>query len=197
MRFLSIFLVVLLTACSSANIDQYAENQPQLILEEFFNGKLIAHGVLRNRGGDVIRHFSATINASWQNGIGRLDEHFVFSDGEKQQRIWTLTKQVDGTYLAKANDVIGEHPMSIAGNTLFMRYVLDLPYKDGTLAVSVDDKMFLVTEDRILNESVFYKWGFKVASVQLTIEKHSYIPPNFIPVSRRHAANKFSMESWL
>lgn len=171
MRALFIGLCLFLVSCSSANIEQYAANKPQLVLEEFFNGALVAHGIVRNRGGDVIRHFSADINAVVKDGVITLDEHFVFNDGEKQQRIWVLTPQADGSYMAKANDVIGEHPMQILGNALFMRYVLDLPYKDGTLSVSVDDKMFLVAKDRILNESVFYKWGFKVASVQLVIEK--------------------------
>ena len=106
-----------------------------------------------------------------QAAEGLLDETFYFDDGEVQHRQWRLVEQADGSYIATANDVIGEHRMQTAGNALFMEYVLRIPYKDGTIDVKVDDKMFLVSEQRIINESVFYKWGFKVGSVQLVIEK--------------------------
>jgi len=62
-------------------------------------------------------------------------------------------------------------PMFVAGNALFMKYVLQLAYNGGSLDVTVDDRMFLVTENRIINESIFSKFGIQVASVQLVIEK--------------------------
>jgi hypothetical protein len=33
--------------------------------------------------------------------------------------------------------------------------------------------MFLVNDSRIINESIFTKWGFRVATVQLVIEKEA------------------------
>ena len=172
LRQCSIILITLtLIACSSADIQPHATTEPTLSVRDFFTGQLVAHGLVKNYSGKVIRHFSADIEASWAGDIGTLDEHFVFSDGEKQQRIWTLTEQPDGSFLAKANDVIGEHPMFVASNALFMKYVLQLAYNGGSLDVTVDDRMFLVTENRIINESIFSKFGIQVASVQLVIEK--------------------------
>ena len=52
-----------------------------------------------------------------------------------------------------------------------LKYILKLNYKGKIININVDDKMFLVNPDRIINESIFYKWGFKVGSVQLVIEK--------------------------
>jgi hypothetical protein len=168
-------LVLLMTlftaACSSQKVSDYKDNSPKLVVSEFFNGKLKAHGVVKNRSGEVIRHFSADIDASWQDGIGTLDEDFVFNDGEEQKRIWTLTPNKSGEYIATANDVVGKHKMQVAGNALFMDYILTIAYKGSDMNISVDDKMFLVTPQRIINESVFYKFGFKVGSVQLVIEK--------------------------
>ena len=169
------YLIVLITlfsiGCSTPDIQRHANTTPTLSVQDFFNGRLVAHGLVKNRSGEVIRHFSADIRASWKNKIGTLDERFIFSDGENQQRIWTLTEQVDGSFSAKANDVIGEHPMFLQGNALFMKYVLKLDYNEGTIDVTVDDRMFLVTENRIINESIFSKFGVKVASVLLVIEK--------------------------
>lgn len=170
MYWLLLFIIPLL-GCSTNDIQRHADTSPTLSVRGFFDGQLTAHGIVKNRSGQVIRHFSADIQASWDGNIGTLDEHFLFNDGEKQQRIWTLSEQSDGGFLAKANDVIGEHPMFVAGNALFMKYILQLAYGDGTIDVTVDDRMFLVTEKRIINESIFRKFGFRVASVQLVIEK--------------------------
>jgi hypothetical protein len=165
------YVVFLVSACSQQSIQRYENEKPLINIEQFFNGKLAAHGVVKNRQGQVIRHFSADISASWQGGIGTLDEHFVFSDGEKTQRIWTLKPNGVGKFIASANDVVGDSDMSVAGNAIFMEYILQLPYKDSILDVTVDDKMFLVNDSRIINESIFTKWGFRVATVQLVIEK--------------------------
>ncbi|CAH0991233.1 hypothetical protein SIN8267_01335 [Sinobacterium norvegicum] len=165
------YMVFLLSACSQQNIQQYSDQKPEINIQTFFDGKLKAYGVVKNRQGDVIRHFTADITASWQDGVATLDEHFIFSDGEKTQRIWTLKPNGNGKFLASANDVVGESDMLVAGNAIFMEYILQLPYKEGILDVTVDDKMFLVDKNKIINESIFTKWGFRVATVQLVIEK--------------------------
>lgn len=172
LSFLGVILMMQsLTACSTTDVNDYGDSKLVLKPQVFFDGQLKAYGVVKDYKGEVIRHFSADIAASWKDDVGTLDEDFVFSDGEKQKRIWTLKPTVQGIYFASANDVVGEHAMSVAGNALFMEYVLQLPYKGKTMNVKVDDKMFLVDEKRIINESIFYKWGVKVASVQLVIEK--------------------------
>lgn len=165
------FTLVAISACSSVSIEKYADNHPKLVLETFFEGPLKAHGIVKNRGGAVIRYFSATINAGWHDGIGTLDEHFVFDDGEQQTRVWKLTPTGDGTYIATAGDVIGAAPMKVAGNSLFLDYVLRIPYGEGTIDLRVDDRMYLVSDRVLLNESVMTKWGFKVGQITLVIEK--------------------------
>ncbi|MEE1674967.1 DUF3833 domain-containing protein [Agarivorans aestuarii] len=172
-----LFLLSLLAGmwgCSSADVSSYASNQPALVLEDFFDGQLSAHGIVKNRSGELTRYFNVEITASWdEQGVGTLDEHFVFDDGEKQQRIWTLTKQADGSFLARANDVGQPAQMHLAGNALFMDYVLTLQYKGKPLDVVVEDKMYLVNPNTIVNESVMRKFGFKVGSVSLVIQKQS------------------------
>ena len=79
-----------LSACFSALVTGYANNRPKLSLQEFFNGTLRANGTVKDRSGKVIRYFDASIDASWENGVGTLDESFVFDDGEEQQWIGLL-----------------------------------------------------------------------------------------------------------
>lgn len=163
-----------LSACSNTSVSHYRENSPKLVPQEFFNGDLTAKGIVKNRSGEVIRYFNATIKASWENGIGKLEEKFVFNDGEIQYRTWQLTpdKNHQNQFSGTAGDVVGESKGSFAGNAINMLYVLSVKRKDSTIDIAVDDWMWLVDEKTLLNESIMRKFGFKVGSVQIVIEKN-------------------------
>ena len=163
--------LALLAGCSSVSVQDYAGNKPRLVIEEYFNGHLIAQGIVKNRSGQVTRFFRADIMASWKDGVGTLDEKFVFDDGELQSRIWTLQPDGNGGYIGSANDVVGETRLKLAGNSLFMEYVLRIPYGEDTLDLTIDDRMYLVSETVLLNESSMSKWGFGVGEINLVIEK--------------------------
>ena len=165
------FCCLVLAGCTSVAVEDYATNKPQIVAEQFFNGKLLAHGIVKDRDGRVIRYFSARIDASWRDGIGTLDESFVFDDGEQQKRVWTLKPSADNQYIATAGDVIGEGKMTVAGNSVFLDYVLRVPYDGDSIDLRIDDRMYLVSDRVLLNESIMTKWGFEVGSLMLVIEK--------------------------
>jgi len=172
-KFLLVICFVLLTAaCSQVQVNDYAEVQPKLDPTSFFTGKLSAHGIIQDRNHKVLRHFSADIQASWNAGIGTLVEDFVFDDGETQQRIWTLTPDGQGGYIGSAGDVVGGGQLSFSGNALFLDYVLRIPYGDSTIDVRVDDRMYLVTPNILINQSRMSKFGVGVGSIILTIIRH-------------------------
>lgn len=172
MKTLPVFLAVFLSACGSVGVDQYANNQPVFVATEFFNGRLVAHGMLKDFKGQVTRRFVATIDASWNtDGVGTLDEHFTFDDGETQRRVWILTPDGSGSYIGTAGDVVGPAPLKFSGNSLFLNYVLRIPYGDGTLDLMVDDRMYLIDESTLLNESALRKFGIKVGQLTLVIRK--------------------------
>ena len=171
-RLLLTFIVAFsLGACSQVQVSDYQDMTPAFNVEQFFDGPLTAHGVVKNRGGKVIRTFEATIAASWQDGVGILDEDSVFDDGEKQKRIWTLTRQPDGSYLATADDVSGNGVLQQSGNSVFLDYVLQVPYRGDILEVRVDDRMYLLTPDLLINESKLHKFGFRVGELLLVIAR--------------------------
>jgi len=122
-------LTLTLSGCSSVGIEAYQDNSPKLVLEDYFDGSLTAHGVVKDWSGKVIRLFNAEIKAYWRDGVGVLEEDFVFADGEKQRRVWILTPDGEGRYIAQANDVIGSAQTLVKGNALFMQYVLRAAYK--------------------------------------------------------------------
>ena len=165
-------LVFALSACSGPRLSDYAEREPLLEPETFFQGELWARGVVKNRSGKVIRTFDAHIDASWdEDGVGTLDEIFYFDDGEEQVRIWTLTPKEEGGYKGEANDVVSPGHMRYQGNAIHMNYVLEIPYGDGTMDIRMDDWMYLVTEDTLINRTRMSKWGFRVGEVVLTIHR--------------------------
>ena len=170
---LRLFLLLItgfsLVACSQIQVDEYRNLEPTLIPEVFFAGTLTAHGIIKNRSGKVTRRFNADIQASWNDGSGTLEEIFDFDNGETQNRTWTLTPTSTGEYLATAGDVVGDGTMSYSGNSIFLNYVLEVPYNDSTVNVRVDDRMYLVTPNILINESRMIKFGLEVGSIILVI----------------------------
>ncbi len=171
---LLIFLIVgLLAGCGSVSVEDYRDAGPRFIPSEFFNGKLTAHGVVMDRSGKVTRHFNADILAYWDDGVGTLEEDFVFDDGEQQRRVWTLTPDGQGGYIGRAGDVVGDGSLSFAGNAVFLDYVLRVPYRGDTIDLRVDDRMYLVDPNVLINESKLKKFGFSVGRILLTIVRHT------------------------
>lgn len=166
---LFVFVCVSVSACSSVQVADYSDFEPRMELEEFFSGTLTAHGVVKNRGGKVIRYFNADIEAYWKDGVGTLEEDFVFNDGEEERRVWTLRPNGDGSYTGTAGDVVGEGQLQLAGNSVFLDYVLQIPYGDGVVDVAVDDRMYLVAPNVLINESSLSKFGVRVGELLLVI----------------------------
>lgn len=164
-------VIIFLTSCSAIDIQSYKDKTPLFIPEEFFDGELKAHGILKNRSGKVIRTFKANISAYWKKNIGTLEEDFIFDDGEHQRRVWTLTPHGNGQYIGTANDVVGDAIINIAGNTMFLNYTLTIPYNNRELNVYIDDKMYLVSNTTLINESRITKFGFHVGTIILSITK--------------------------
>ncbi|TYL46708.1 DUF3833 domain-containing protein [Marinomonas sp. IMCC 4694] len=171
MKVAALLCLFTLTACSTTDLSIYAKNEPKFELQTFFSGSLTAHGILKNRSGEVIRYFNATLDGQWENGVGTLAEVFVFDDGEVQNRTWIMTPNEQGDYTATANDVVGSGNINISGNALFMNYVLQVPYDGDLLEVNVDDRMYMVKEGVVINESVMRKFGIEVGYLSIVIEK--------------------------
>lgn len=168
---LSAVLLLLTTSCTSVKIEDYADTTPALDLKTFFQGKLKVYGMLQDFSGTVTRRFTADIDASWQGNKGVLDEVFYFDDGERQTRIWQLTDHGDGRYSGTAGDVIGEAYGIARGFAFRWQYELAIPYQGDTLNVKLDDWLYLISDDRLINRTSLYKFGIEVGQLTLIIEQ--------------------------
>lgn len=176
-------IVLSMAGCNAMKIDDFAEREPRLVLEEFFAGKTRAWGIFEDRFGNLRREFVVDITGHWDGHQLVLDEAFQYADGETDRRVWTITRNSDGTYQGRAADVIGTATGVAAGNALNWRYEMDLKMGERTLRVSFDDWMFLQPNHVLLNRARVEKWGVRIGEVTLMFVKtngdeSSALPPS-------------------
>lgn len=164
-------LMGILTGCSSVPVQDYANDKPKLVLEDYLNGPLEAHGFFQDRSGKIVKRFKVLMKGTWNGENGVLDEDFEYSDGTKSKRIWNLKKQPNGKYTGTASDVIGEANGEAAGNAFRWEYTLDLPVGDTTYHVQFDDWMYLMNDEIMLNKSKMSKFGIYLGEVTLVFLK--------------------------
>ncbi|WP_410482747.1 DUF3833 domain-containing protein [Undibacterium sp. Jales W-56] len=165
---------LILSSCASTNDPKlYAAEQPALVLPQFFNGTVDAWGMFQDRSGKIVKRFTVVMRCEWQGEVGRLDEDFTYSDGTRQNRIWTLKKTGTGTFIGTAADVVGEAKGLVSGNTLHWNYVLALPVDKKIIHVDFDDWMVLMDDKVMLNRAIMSKYGIELGSVTLSFTKRS------------------------
>jgi hypothetical protein len=163
--------LVTLGGCASPGIDSYANEKPVLDLQQYFNGTLDAYGVFTDRSGQVVKRFTVLMNCRWNGNEGVLDEDFSYSDGSTQKRIWRLTKQANGRFTGRADDVVGEAQGESRGNAFHWTYTMNLPVDGKTYEVQFDDWMYLMTDKVMLNKATMSKFGFRLGEVTLSFSK--------------------------
>jgi hypothetical protein len=146
-----------------------------LELNRFFNGHLEAYGLVQDYSGRVTRRFKADILGVWENNHGVLDEIFYYDDGEQQHRCWRLTKQ-GNLYTGTADDVIGQAQGATQGNALNWQYTLTIMLDGEPWHFQLDDWLFLIDEQNMINRTKLKKFGLHVADLTLSIHQRSAQP---------------------
>jgi len=164
-------LSVLLSGCSAPMPAQYAAERPVLDPTRYFNGRLDAWGMFQDRFGNVVKRFTVEMNCRWEGDTGTLEEDFLYADGTRERRVWTLRKVAPDRFIGTASDVVGEAVGSRAGNSFNWRYTLALPIDGRTWHVDFDDWMFLIDDQVMLNRAVMSKFGIRLGEVTLSFTK--------------------------
>ncbi len=165
--------VATLSGCANQDITQYAAERPALDLASYFNGKLVAHGIFQDRSGKVVQRFTVDMEGRWNGTQGVLDEHFTYSDGRKERRVWRLTQHPDGRYSGTADDVVGTANGQTAGNAFYWTYTLNLPVDGKVYEVRFDDWMYLMDGRVMLNRATMSKFGVRLGEVTLSFYKQT------------------------
>jgi len=79
-----------LTGCVSPTLADFDNAPRQLVLEEYFEGETVAYGIFEDRFNKLRRSFKVTITGTVEDDVLTLDERFIYDDGERDTRIWTI-----------------------------------------------------------------------------------------------------------
>lgn len=164
-------LAAMITGCTSAPLAPYRGSSPQIKFEEFFNGNLVAKGAFFNRSGEVMRRFEIKLKGTFDDKNGTLEEDFVYDDGEKQRRVWTIEKNSQGEWVGTADDIVGPATKSSEGYALLWKYTMRLNVKGAVYNMNFDDFMYQLDSKTVLNKSKMSKWGIYLGEVVLFITK--------------------------
>jgi hypothetical protein len=170
---LAVMLMLLITAgCSDTSLSEMKDNKPMLTLEEFFAGQTVAYGIFEDRFGKLRRQFRVNITGTVEDGKLILDEDFLYDDGERANRIWTITnlgKDDEGRiqYRGEADDIVGVASGAVSGNALNWSYIIDLETSGSTLRVRFNDWIYQQDEHVAINRAYVKKFGLEIGSVTL------------------------------
>ena len=171
-RFLSLILLIFLTGCANnMKPTDFKDQKPRLIIEDYLSGKVKAWGILQNRSGKVTRQFSADLMGKWDGKQLILDEKFIWSDGEVQNRQWIIKKIDQHNYEGTAGDVVGLAKGFSYGPAFKFEYVLLVPIKGKNIKIKFDDWIFKQDERIAINRATMTKFGIKVAELTVMFVK--------------------------
>ena len=119
------------------------------------------------------REFVAAINGSWDGKVMTLVEDFEFDDGKKERKTWVLTQLENGEWTGTREDVIGEARGYQDGKAFRLEYDMALPDEEGNPGRKMRFRDVLVndTQGVIVNNATVGLWGFRVATINLLIER--------------------------
>src|SRR5690606_30073699 len=141
-------------------------------LFEYFQGETKAWGLVQDYKGKQIKRFEVNIKGSLLDANQlKLEEDFVYDNGDLETRIWIISKNADGSYSGKADDVIGEAKGTEAGNALHWRYTLRVKTQQGEIDLKLDDWMFRQDKHHVFNVAKMKKLGIEVGTITLFFRK--------------------------
>lgn len=176
MKIIALFVsILILNGCSGVKVQDYQNLNPELKIENYFQGQTKAWGVFQDRFGQVRRRFVVDITGTWdpQTETLKLVEDFDYDDGEKERRVWIITKTGPDTYTGTAEGVVGQAQGKSSGNAFNFKYTFDLPVEGKTWRVTFDDWMYLQDENVLFNKAIIRRWGIRLGDVYIFFDKRN------------------------
>ena len=170
-KYLLLFFIIPFVLSCSSSLDDYENTKPEFDLPTYFDGEITAWGIVQDYSNKLTRRFCVDIIATWQGSEGQLHETFFYNDGEKQIRIWNLNIADDGSVTGTAADVIGKASGSSLGTAFNWQYTLRVPVDDTEYNLFVDDCMYMMDTNRVMNRSYMKKLGITVAEISIFFDK--------------------------
>lgn len=180
MKIIVFIFVVLITtaflnACSLQSLNDYKDETPQLKLEEYFNGRVTGVASFFDWAGRINTRFELTIDGSFDGKVLTLDEEILYTSGsrtgEKERRVWRITKLDEENYVGTTDDVVGQAEIKIAGNAARWQYTFNIKADGKVYSVKFDDWMYLQGDGVLLNRAKGSKFGLPVGELFISMFK--------------------------
>jgi hypothetical protein len=127
---LAIFFMTLpLTACVThpASIEFYADQKPELQIQNYFNGDLHGYGMVTDKKNKLIDRYVGETKAEWHNNHGLIQEKFHFADGAEKHREWCVQLTDPHHFLMVTNYYSGLAQGEQYGNAIHVTYRIRVP----------------------------------------------------------------------
>jgi hypothetical protein len=163
--------VLSLGGCATMQPRDFADSKTHFELDRYFTGHTRSWGVFENRGGAPKRWFIAdSIGKRPADGTLVLTQRFVFSDGKKQIRIWSI-RRVDATHWeATANDMVGVARGEGTGNAFYWEYNITVNPKNPLATVHIRQWIYQPEgTDTVMTRLVITKMGMPLFEVSESI----------------------------
>jgi len=165
--------LIALSGCSSADITRFKGETPRFDFVEYFKGDTRGWGMVQNRQGMVTRRFIVDMVGSLNSsGEFLLREDFHWSDGEEEERTWTVVPRDRHHLTGTAADVVGTAEGTGYGNALHWRYHLLVDVDGSQWKIHFDDWMFLQSDNLLINTLQMSKFGFDVGRITIVFSKN-------------------------
>lgn len=148
-----------------------AAQRPSNLLTDFFDGNVEAWGLVAARFGGVRRKFSITMNGHWTGSLLKLEERFVFNDGQIDNRIWEFSFDGERSFTGFCDELSGAAEGTVSNDELKMSYLFNLPIGKRVVPVRFDDRMYRIDDRTIANRAVMYKFGLRLGEVNAVFRK--------------------------
>ena len=102
-------------------------------LATFLSGHLTAAGHFQNHHDGSTRGVRVDIHGASDGAAFKLVEDTVFSDGEKQHKVWRFSKVGEGLYVGQRADLTGHATVETHDNRINIAYRARVPMKDGNI----------------------------------------------------------------
>jgi hypothetical protein len=160
-----------LGGCATMQPQDFAGSKAHFVLDRYFLGHTRSWGVFENRGAEPRRSFIAdSIGKRQADGTLVLTQHFVFSDGKQQMRIWQIRRVDAHHWDATANDMIGVAHGVGYGNTLHWEYTIRVDAKNPLSDVHIRQWIYQPEgTDTVMTRLVITKLGLSLFQVTESI----------------------------
>lgn len=143
----------------------------------WLEGTSRADGVFEDRRGRIRRRFTVELNGVAEGDVLRLNEHFLFDDGERQERNWRLARGTGGNFTGRAEDSISEAKGRFEAGVAYLSSELSLRVGKRDISMRFEDAFYEIGPGLVMNRSSVSKWGIRLGQVLILFRKDAQRSP--------------------